>query len=77
VVNDGVRRYFNNSILEMHVDRVGTHVISGIINVAQSVTTDWELLIVDHEDNEHRFTMKPGDLFLYESSKLIHGRPGT
>jgi hypothetical protein len=70
------RRYFNNSILEMHIDRIRTHVISGIINIAQKVATDWELLILDHDDNEHRVVMKPGDLLLYESAKNIHGRPG-
>lgn len=70
------RRYFNNSVLQMHVDRVGTHIISGIINIAQNVEEDWKLLILDHDGNEHRLAMKPGDLLLYESARLIHGRPG-
>lgn len=33
----GVRNYFRDSVLANHVDRVDTHVISGIINVEQVV----------------------------------------
>jgi hypothetical protein len=60
----------------MHIDRVSTHVISGIINIAQNVSEDWNLLILDYDDVEHSVAMKPGDLLLYESAKAIHGRPG-
>jgi hypothetical protein len=28
------------------------------------------------QDNEHNLIMKPGDMVLYESAKLLHGRPG-
>jgi len=73
----GVRKYTNGSVLRMHVDTVGTHVVSAIINVDQSVEEDWKLLILDHEDNEHRVIMQPGDMLLYESAKLLHGRPET
>ncbi|KAJ1406554.1 hypothetical protein B484DRAFT_209656 [Ochromonadaceae sp. CCMP2298] len=73
----GVRRYVNGSVLRMHVDTVNTHVVSAIINVDQQVDRDWPLLILDHEDNEHRVVMKPGDMVLYESAKLLHGRPDT
>ena len=59
----------------MHVDTVNTHVVSAIINVDQEVERDWPLLIHDHEDNEHNIIMKPGDMVLYESAKLLHGRP--
>ena len=50
--------------------------VSAIINVDQEVEDDWELLILDHDDNEHRLVMQPGDMVLYESAKLLHGRPG-
>ena len=33
----------------MHVDTVGTHVVSAIINVDQDVEQDWPLLILDHQ----------------------------
>jgi len=71
----GVRKYTNNSVLRMHVDTLATHVVSAIINVDQAVDKPWELLILDHDDNEHWVQMRPGDMLLYESAKLLHGRP--
>jgi prolyl 4-hydroxylase len=59
----------------MHVDTANTHVVSCIINVDQEVEEDWKLVILDHEENEHSITMRPGDMLLYESAKLLHGRP--
>ena len=59
----------------MHVDTVNTHVVSAIINVDQSAERSWPLLILDHYDNEHEVIMEPGDMVLYESAKLLHGRP--
>jgi len=71
----GIRKYINGSVLRMHVDTANTHVVSAIINVDQAVERDWPLLILDHEGNEHNVTMKPGDMVLYESARLLHGRP--
>lgn len=73
----GIRKYVAGSVLRMHVDTVSTHVVSAIINVDQAVRRDWPLLILDHADREHRLAMQPGDMVLYESAKLLHGRPGT
>ena len=69
----------------MHVDTSNTHVISAIINVDQSLHTGsgsddknkWPLLILDHDNNEHEINMEPGDMILYESAKLLHGRPSV
>ncbi len=71
----GIRKYTNGSVLRMHVDTVGTHVVSAIINVDQEVEKEWPLLILDHDDNEHSVLMEAGDMLLYESAKLLHGRP--
>jgi len=71
----GIRKYTNGSVLRMHVDTVNTHVVSAIINVDQAVDVDWPLIILDHNDNEHHVLMQPGDMLLYESAKLLHGRP--
>lgn len=46
-----------------------------VINVDQDVEEPWPLLILDHDDNEHNVVMQPGDMVLYESAKLLHGRP--
>ena len=33
------------------------------------------LKTLDHDGKLHAVNMKPGDLLLYESAKLLHGRP--
>lgn len=71
----GIRKYQNGSVLRMHVDTVNTHVVSSIINVDQGIDEVWPLIILDHDDNEHTVLMEPGDMLLYESAKLLHGRP--
>ena len=71
----GIRKYTNGSVLRMHVDTVNTHVVSAIINVDQALDQEWPLLILDHNDTEHEVHMKAGDMVLYESAKLLHGRP--
>jgi hypothetical protein len=71
----GIRTYSRGSYLHLHVDTVNTHVVSGIINVNQSTDADWPLEILDHDGVLHSVVMSPGDLLLYESAKLLHGRP--
>ena len=73
----GIRKYTNGSVLRMHVDTVNTHVVSAIINVDQQLDEEWPLLILDHNDSEHEVLMRPGDMVLYESAKLLHGRPSV
>mmetsp|Transcript_55340 Transcript_55340/g.134401 ORF Transcript_55340/g.134401 Transcript_55340/m.134401 type:complete len:424 (-) Transcript_55340:108-1379(-) len=70
----GIRLYGEGAILNPHVDRLPL-VSSCIINVAQDVDEDWELEVVDRKGNSVNVTMEPGDMVLYESGSLIHGRP--
>ena len=49
----GVRRYNTGAWLATHLDRLDTHVISVIINVAQA-GADWPLVIGDHEGGVHQ-----------------------
>lgn len=46
-----------------------------IINVDQDVEEDWALEVYDHEGTAHNLTMAPGDMIMYESHSVIHGRP--
>jgi len=71
----GIRRYKNNSLLTVHTDRTNTHVISVIMNIAQDVQEDWPLYIMNHEGQEHKIYLQPGDMVWYESARLRHGRP--
>ena len=70
----GIRRYKTNSWLATHVDRMDTHVISVIINVAQK-TSSWPLYIANHDGGFSKVSLTPGQMLFYESAKLPHGRP--
>lgn len=51
-------------------------VLSAIINVAQDgVVEDWPLEFIGHDGRAINLTMQPGDMILYESHSVIHGRP--
>ena len=70
----GVRVYKEGSVLAPHVDRLPL-VTSAIINVAQDVDEPWILEVVGHDGIATNVTMEPGDMVLYESHSVIHGRP--
>ena len=58
-----------------HVDKIVTHAVSLIINIAQfNVTEPWMVEIYDHANRLHEIEMEPGDIVYYESAKLLHGR---
>jgi hypothetical protein len=50
-------------------------VSSAIINVDQDVDADWPIEVYDHSGRAHNVSMKPGDMVLYESHTVLHGRP--
>lgn len=66
--------YTSGSILATHVDR-DPLISSAIINVGQDVDEDWPLEVYDHDGWAHNITMSPGDVVLYESHSVLHGRP--
>eukprot|EP00546_Thalassionema_frauenfeldii_P021639 CAMPEP_0178903282 /NCGR_PEP_ID=MMETSP0786-20121207/5073_1 /TAXON_ID=186022 /ORGANISM="Thalassionema frauenfeldii, Strain CCMP 1798" /LENGTH=418 /DNA_ID=CAMNT_0020574641 /DNA_START=18 /DNA_END=1271 /DNA_ORIENTATION=- len=70
----GIRLYHNNSILTTHVDR-NPLVTSAIINVDQDVDEPWPLEVWGHDGVPYNITMEPGDMVLYESHSVLHGRP--
>jgi len=70
----GIRVYHNRSVLAPHVDRLPL-VSSVIINVDQDVDEPWPLEVYDHDGIAHNVTLDPGDMLLYESHSVIHGRP--
>ena len=70
----GIRTYHNNSVLTPHCDRMPL-ISSAIINVDQDVDEPWFLEVYDHAGVAHNVSMAPGDLVLYESHSVIHGRP--
>ena len=70
----GPRRYSRASRLSLHVDRLSTHVISAIVNIQQEVEAPWLLDILDNSGRAHQVELMPGEMLLYESARLPHGR---
>mmetsp|Transcript_27560 Transcript_27560/g.75889 ORF Transcript_27560/g.75889 Transcript_27560/m.75889 type:complete len:859 (+) Transcript_27560:206-2782(+) len=70
----GIRVYYNQSVLTPHVDRLPL-VSSAIINVDQDVDEPWYLEVYGHDGKATNVSMAPGDMVLYESHSVIHGRP--
>lgn len=69
----GIRSYGRGSVLEMHRDRISTHVISCVIHVADQSDLAWPLNLIDHDLVPHAITFSPGEMLMYESL-CIHGR---
>jgi prolyl 4-hydroxylase len=70
----GIRVYHEGAVLGTHVDRLPL-VSSAIINVAQDVDEPWPLEVIGHDGKAVNVTMEPGDMVLYESHSVLHGRP--
>lgn len=70
----GIRIYTEGAMLATHVDRLPL-VSSAIVNVAQDVDEPWPLEVIGHDGKAHNITMEPGDMVLYESHSVLHGRP--
>ena len=71
----GIRVYGEGQTLRPHCDRVETHVISSIVHIAADVDEPWPLSVQDATGRVHEVVLEPGQLLLYESAKLPHGRP--
>ena len=57
-----------------HVDRTPL-VSSAILNVDQDVDEPWPIEVYGHDGKAYNITMEPGDMVLYESHSVLHGRP--
>lgn len=71
----GIRDYHHGAVLKPHRDRLRTHIVSAIINVAQDAIEDWPLVIEDNYYRRHEVLLQPGELVFYEGARLLHGRP--
>ena len=71
----GFRVCLPGAFLHDHVDRPHTHVISSTLCVDRDVYTPWNLHAVDADGQEREVSVEPGELLLYESARIPHGRP--
>jgi prolyl 4-hydroxylase len=70
----GLRIYRRHAVLKPHRDRLETHVLGIIINVDQKISRPWPLEIEDHYCRKHEIQLRPGEMLLYESARLLHSR---
>ena len=70
----GIRVYKGGHVLAPHVDRLPL-VTSAIVCVAADVDEPWPLEVYSHDGQAYNVTMLPGDMVLYESHTVLHGRP--
>eukprot|EP00484_Ammonia_sp_Unknown_P006323 CAMPEP_0197055822 /NCGR_PEP_ID=MMETSP1384-20130603/74021_1 /TAXON_ID=29189 /ORGANISM="Ammonia sp." /LENGTH=529 /DNA_ID=CAMNT_0042489545 /DNA_START=21 /DNA_END=1610 /DNA_ORIENTATION=- len=72
----GIREYSRGASLRNHVDRIDTHVLSAVLQIAQTGVEDpWPLQVIGFDGKLVDVTLQPGEMILYEGHKLIHGRP--
>lgn len=70
----GIRSYKRGAQLKKHIDGFQTRIVSAILNIDQKVDEPWALQIDDHEGKEHEVYLEAGEMVLYESAVLSHGR---
>lgn len=82
----GIREYQQGAWLRGHVDRIDTHVISATITLDRKFDDEypadektrkeeWPLEVVNLDGSRSIVNTEPGTTILYESAKIIHGRP--
>ena len=74
----GIREYYYGNSLHHHLDWLHTHVISAIFQIDQDLGSrqeDWLLEVIDYNGDRKQVRLMPGEMLMYESAKLIHGRP--
>jgi len=70
----GIRIYRDGAMLATHVDRLPL-ISSCIIQVAQDLDEPWPIEVYSHDGKAYNVTMQPGEMVLYESHTVLHGRP--
>ncbi|KAJ8601950.1 hypothetical protein CTAYLR_004436 [Chrysophaeum taylorii] len=70
----GVRVYGEGAILATHVDRLPL-VTSAVMQIDQDVDEPWPIEVVGHDGRAYNVTLEPGEVALYESHTVLHGRP--
>lgn len=70
----GIRCYQRGTFLYKHVDRQ-PHFVSSTICVDRALDAPWPLSVVDVDGQVTQISTEPGELVLYEGTRLAHGRP--
>ena len=70
----GIRRYTRGARLWAHVDDIPDYIVGAILQIDQKVDKDWPLHILDNLGTVHEIFLQPGEMLLYESAAVPHGR---
>lgn len=70
----GPRLYLDDAVLELHVDRPATHLVSLSVCIACDLRRRWPIC-VEVEDGFVEVDLEPGEALLYEGVRLAHFRP--
>jgi prolyl 4-hydroxylase len=70
----GARVYRRGAKLLAHRDRIDTHILGVTMNIFQSDNSKWPIRIQDHVYRWHNLSIRPGQMILFESAKLLHER---
>ena len=70
----GIRRYTRGARVWSHVDDVPDFIAGVILQIDQKVEEDWTLNVLDHEGTQQRIILKPGQMLMWESAAVPHGR---
>ena len=75
----GIRKYLEGSVLDAHVDVLNTHVLSAVYVVESfNLTQPWYMeMVPDFAGDSAKLDLHGGQVMLYESAKLPHGRPSV
>ena len=44
------------------------------MKIGQKVDEKWPLTLVDHQNKRKKIFLKPGQMIMFEGSKVLHGR---
>ena len=70
----GPRVYLRNAVLNRHIDIPDTHVVSSSITISYELDEPWPL-ILERGAERIAIDLAPGEMLLYEGSRLPHYRP--
>ena len=57
-----------------HVLFLDTHAMLYISQIDQKVDVEWPLTVIDHNGRKDKVDLKKGEMVVYESAKVMHGR---
>jgi prolyl 4-hydroxylase len=69
----GLRRYRSGNRMGMHVDRLDTHIVSSVLQIAQDVDEPWPIQL-ERDGRREDVLLSAGQMLLYEGAATPHGR---